>query len=127
VDYRSRGLARLVLASCVLSLGISGCRGSAASPDGIRERLPSGGERNHLAQAEHPPLAIDTVAVWHLWRSPHEYEFGDVRSVAGAPDGFYLLDRVDQQIVQVSRHRWASILTCKYSIYYFIDVKVIYK
>ncbi len=104
MDHRSRGLARLVLISCVLLVGTTVCRGSASRHDVIRERLPSGGERITWHRLDAPPLTIDTVAVWHLWRDPQEYEFGDVRSVAGAPDGFYLLDGVNQQVVQVSRH-----------------------
>ena len=85
------------------AVAVSACSGSPAGDNVTREQLPSGAERITWHQLPPTPLAIDTVAVWHLWQEHRQHEFGDVRSVTGTPDGFYLLDGVNQQIVRVNR------------------------
>ena len=86
-----------------LAWTIAACGGSTASHDVTRERLPSGIERTTWHRLAGTPLALDTVAVWHLWRDGAGYAFGDVRAATGAPDGFFLLDGTNRQVVEVTR------------------------
>jgi hypothetical protein len=86
-----------------LAWAITACGGSTASHDVTRERLPSGIERTTWHRLVGTPLALDTVAVWHLWRDGTGYAFGDVRAATSAPDGFFLLDGANQQVVEVTR------------------------
>lgn len=102
-NHGSRHFARSLWISSVLAAGVAACGWREASRDFTRETLPSGAERVTWHRLPATPLALDTVAVWHLWQEHRQYEFGDVRSVTGAPDGFYLLDGVNQQVVQVNR------------------------
>lgn len=86
-----------------LSLMVMACGVGHESSDVTRETLVSGVERTTWHRLPETRLNLDTLAVWHLWSSESEYVFNNIQAAVGGPDGFYLLDAGNRQIVLVDR------------------------
>ncbi len=98
-----RGPRFPTLIALTLSILITACGTGRDGGEVTRETLASGIARTTWHRIPEIGLGLDTLAVWHLWRSDSGYDFNDVHWAVGSPDGFYLLDAGNRQVVRVDR------------------------
>jgi hypothetical protein len=98
-----RRVALTLLISLALTLSAAACGTGRESGEVTRETLASGLERTIWHRLPEARLALDTLAVWHLWRSDSGYDFNQITAAAGSADGFFLLDSGNRQVVRVDR------------------------
>jgi hypothetical protein len=95
--YRIRLLTALILPAA-----LAGC-GRVRPPEGpVTEPLPGGGVRVTHREIGGRVLALEVVADWRVWEEGAPWLFGDIASVAGGAEDFYLLDGVNHKVVALT-------------------------
>jgi hypothetical protein len=87
------------LTALILLVVLAGCS-RARPPEGpVTEPLPGGGLRITHRAIGGQALALEPVAEWRVWEEGAPWLFGDIASVAGGAEDFYLLDGVNHKVV----------------------------
>ena len=94
---------RLLLSVLFVFLSIVPSHPTVSAQQPVRETLPSGVVRETWSGLPSRTLAVDSLAVWDLWGEDVGYTFSYVRGAVGGPDGFYLIDARNSQVVNLDR------------------------